>query len=367
MMDYYDIPGVNIALIQKGELVWSKAYGYADLSSGRKMTVDTYCRVESISKAVTSWGIMKLVGQGKIDLDTPVWQYIKSWQFPESNFSEEKITARQLLSHSSSLPLGDVFERYGPKEEIPSLYESLSQEAILIREPGLLFSYSNTGFNLLELLVEEVTGSAFADFMQKEVLNPLGMNKSSFVWSEDLKPAIPIGYDLKNNPIPVYVYPAKASGGLLACVEDIAVFVAAGMVDFRDEKQEVLNNHSISQLYKRSVDIPGFYGLVFDYYGLGHFIEILSNGEQAVSHGGQGGGCMTHFNFRQAQVFTAQTRAIPHTVSTVLYFYSFSVRSFMSKQSGLLIYFRSFSGGFRLVGAFNTCICRGFIIISLVS
>lgn len=295
LMKHYDIPGVNIALIKKGKPVWSKAYGYADLEEGRKMTTDTYCRVESISKSVTAWGVMKLVEQGKIDLDKPVKQYIKNWEFPKSEFPEEKVTVRQLLSHSAGMPLGNIFERYSPKEEIPPLEENLSKEAILIQEPGLSFSYSNTGFNLLELLIEEVSGRDFAEYMEEEVLIPLGMHNSSFTWSEKMYPAVPVGYDLKGNPVPVYIYAEKASGGLFASVEDIATFVTAGMTNFYHKDHEVLNIQSINELYTPMVEIPGIYGLVFDSYGLGHFIENLSNGKQAVSHGGQGYGWMTHF------------------------------------------------------------------------
>lgn len=296
LMKVYDIPGVNIALVQKGKTIWSKAYGYADLEAGRRMTTDTYCRVESISKSVTAWGVMRLVEQGKIELDKPVKDYITTWEFPESEFSYEKVTVRQLLSHSAGIPLGNVFERYSPKEDIPSLKESLSKEVILIQEPGLSFSYSNIGFNLLELLIEEVTGRDFAEYMKEEIFIPLGMYSSSFTWSEILYPAVPVGYDLAGNPISVYIYSEKASGGLFARIDDIAAFITAGMTSFTGTNHKVLNPQNINQLYTPMIDIQGFYGLAFDSYGLGHFIENLSNGKQAVSHGGQGGGCMTHFH-----------------------------------------------------------------------
>lgn len=296
LMKDYDIPGVNIALVQKGKTTWSKAYGYADLDKGRKMTTDTFCRVESISKSATAWGVMKLVEQGKIELDKPVEQYVRSWKFPESEFSEEKVTVRQLLTHTAGMPLGDIFERYSPKDEIPSLKESLSKQAILVQEPGVSFSYSNTGYNLLELLIEEVTGRDFAEYMEKEVLIPLGMYKSSFTWSEKLEPAVPVGYDLKGNPIPVYIYPEKASGGLFARVEDIAAFVTAGMTSYFHTDHKVLASQSINKLYTPIAKKIGVYGLVFDSYGMGYYIETLSNGKQAVANGGQGGGCMTYFH-----------------------------------------------------------------------
>lgn len=296
LMKDYSIPGVAIALIQKGQTTWSKAYGYADLIEGRKMTTSTYCRVESISKSVTAWGVIKLVEQGKIELDKPVKQYIKNWEFPKSNYSVEKVTVRQLLANTAGMPLGDIFERYSPNDEIPSLKESLFKQAILIQEPGVSFLYSNTGYNLLELLIEEVSGRDFAEYMEEEVLLPLKMYKSSFIWSEELKPAVPVGYDSKGNPVPVYIYPEKASGGLFATVDDIATFVAAGMPNYSRTGHEVLTPESINNLYIPMVEKPGIYTLVFDSYGLGYFIETISNGKKLVINGGQGGGVMTYFN-----------------------------------------------------------------------
>ncbi len=296
LMDDYNIPGVNIALVKNGKTVWTKAYGYANLEEGTKMTTDTYCRVESISKSVTAWGIMKLVEQGKIDLDAPVTDYIKNWTFPKSKFPVEDITIRQLLSHTSGMPLGTIGVRYSPNEDMPTLKESLTNDAILQNNPGESFSYSNTGFNILELLIEEVTGRDFSTHIEQEVLMPLGMKNSSFTWQPNLNPPVPNGYDLKGNSIPVYVYPNKASGGLFSTVEDISTFIYASMTNFSTIGFNVLDAKHIEKLYQPVVEIPGYYGLVFDSYGLGHFIEALPNGEKAVSHGGQGSGWMTHFH-----------------------------------------------------------------------
>jgi CubicO group peptidase (beta-lactamase class C family) len=295
LMDFYDIPGSSIAIVKEGKLAWSKAYGMADIQTGRKMTKDTPIRVQSISKSITAWGIMKLVEQGKIELDAPIMQYFKSWYFPESEFSAKRVTVRQLLSHTGGLPLGDVFTIYSPHEEMPSLREKLTKEAVLIREPGSAFSYSNTGYNLLELLIEEVTGQAFNDYMMGEILIPLGMNHSTFIWSERFEPEVPVGYDLSRKPVPVYVYPEKASGGLFATAEDIAAFTIAGMKDMPHDKQ-ILSPYAIETLYTPASEEIGIYSLVFDAYGLGHYIETLPNGKRAISHGGRGTGIMTHFH-----------------------------------------------------------------------
>lgn len=291
LMKQYQIPGCSIALVQNGEIVWLEAYGYADLEKGRVLTVDTPMRVQSISKSVTAWGVMKLVEQGAIDLDAPVTQYLKTWSFPGSVYSPESITVRRLLSHTAGLPLGDIFTIYSPGEEMPSLKEKLTLEAVPVREPGTAFSYSNTGYNFLELLIEEVTGRGFSEYMEAEILLPLGMESASFDWDDRaMNPAPPTGYALNGAPAPVYVYPEKASGGLFAPAEDIARFAVSGMIE-----NPVLDGKSMELLYTPVSDKIGIYGLVFDAYGFGHYIEILPNGMRSVSHGGQGSGIMTHF------------------------------------------------------------------------
>jgi len=296
LMESYAIPGVAIALIDQGEVVWLKAYGYADLEEKRLMTTDTICRVQSISKSLTAWGIMKLVEDGKIELDSSALDYLDAWEFPPSGYQTDAITVRQLLSLSAGMPLGDVLAMYSPTEARPSLEEALFKDAVAINEPGAAFNYSNVSINLLELIIEKVTGRDFAEYMAEEILIPLGMSQSSFNWCSDFSPPVPVGYDLSGNPRPVYVYPEKASGGLFASADDIAKFVAAGMTGKYTKKHGVLKEDTIELLYQPEVNISGFYALAFNAYGLGHLIEYLPGGTLAVSHGGQGSGVMSHYH-----------------------------------------------------------------------
>ncbi len=294
LMEAYDIPGVVIGLISDGKPVWKKAYGAADVEEGRSMTTETYCRMESISKSVTAWGVMKLVEEGKIHLDTPVTKYLKSWEFPESPFNEELVTPRLLLSQNAGMPLGTIGVRYSPTAEKPSLRELLSRDAVLQEEPGKEFSYSNTGFVLLELLIEEVTQRSFSEYMEQEILLPLGMQKSSFEWDPAFDPPVANGYDNSGDPIPVYVYPDKAAGGLFATLDDVMKFVTAGFPG-DPSGSNILSGESIQSMYTPRVEISGLYGVAFEYYGLGHFIDQLPDGKRAISHGGQGTGWMTQF------------------------------------------------------------------------
>jgi len=304
LMNRYDVPGATLALVRRGEVVWTGAYGYADRERKRPMTVDAVFRGESISKPVTAWGVMRLVEQGRIDLDAPAEQYLGGFEFPETAYDERKITVRRLLSNSAGLPLGPIGAgaEYAPEGDMPSLRDYLAREMRLTRKPGMEFEYSNVGFNTLELLVEEVAGRDFAAYMADEVLRPLGMRRSRFGWSERVRAAMPLGYEMGGDPVSPYVYPVKASGGLLAPVEDIARFAAAEMAEayahapLDTTDRAVLNPESVRQLHTPQVKIGGLFGVVADAYGFGHFIETLPSGQRAVWHGGQGHGWMTHFH-----------------------------------------------------------------------
>jgi len=295
LMNQYDVPGASVALVRDGDLVWSEAYGYADLEHEREMTVEDVFRAESISKSVTAWGVMRLVEQGQIDLDAPVQQYLGDWRMPDD--AGQEVTIRRLLSQTAGFPLGPigVEAEYEPGTDRPSLRDYLAREARLVREPGSGFLYSNVGFNMLERVIEETTGRDFAAYMADEVLAPLGMHSSSFAWNETLRPQTPMGYEQQGTPVAPYVYPVKASGGLFATAEDVARFVGAEMSG-SCYVHTVLERESIHTLHAREVDISGVYGVVADSYGLGHFIENLPGGRQAVWHGGQGHGWMAHFH-----------------------------------------------------------------------
>ena len=296
LMAQFKIPGVSMALIQEGELVWSGAYGYADLEEQRVMTVDAICRAESISKSVTAWGVMHLVERSQLDLNASAQEYLGNWELPETEFDEKGVTLRRLLSNTAGFYMGTIGEEYPPTSKLPSLEENLTQEARLIQAPGRGFLYSNPGFNLLELIVEDVTGKDFPYFMEEEVLHPLGMEGAGYGWREEYRTQLPTGYEMDGSPVPAYVYPAAASGGLFANVEDLAYFVRAEMIGPYAADQSVLSLEGIQDVQEPQIEIPGMFGLVADGYGFGHFVEELPDGRRAVWHGGQGHGWMTHFH-----------------------------------------------------------------------
>ncbi|WP_170125371.1 serine hydrolase domain-containing protein [Jannaschia seohaensis] len=281
------VAGAVVVLIEDGAPVWTGAFGMADPATGRPMTTDALFRVESISKPVTAWGAMRLAETGRLDLDAPIGGYLTRWTPPGDAAA---ITPRALLSHSAGLGLGDFAARFPPGAERPDLPGHVAEDVALIAPPGAGFSYSDTGYSLLELVIEDATGEDFAALLSREVLEPLGMAQASFDWTG--KP-IPVGHDLHEQPVAPYVYPGRASGGLHATAADIARFAVAGMAG---ADQQVLSPDDVARLHRSEVAVGGLFGFAAEGYGLGHFTERLSDGRRAVWHGGQGYGWMSHLH-----------------------------------------------------------------------
>lgn len=201
LLDYYNVPGACIALVRNGEMTWTGAYGDADRENGQEMTANAVFRAASITKSITAWGVMHLVERGEIERDDPIEDHVTRWELPEASFDTEEVTVQRLLSHTSGLQIGsaDDDERYTPEEDVPAPEDVLSgawrgSAAPFERAPGSGFNYLNAGYALLELLIEEVTGRNYEAYMEAEILNPLGMDDTTFSWDEGVESAMVTDY-----------------------------------------------------------------------------------------------------------------------------------------------------------------------------
>jgi CubicO group peptidase (beta-lactamase class C family) len=186
-MQSYNVPGVSIAVLDQGEVVWEQGYGVASVDDGEPITESTLFQAASISKPVTAAVAMRLVEDGVLDLDSDVNRWLKSWQVPENQFtSEEKVTLRRILSHSAGLTVHG-FRGYAPDEPVPDIIQVLDGEppsnsaAIRVDQvPGSTTRYSGGGYTVLQLLLEDVTGRPLHELAREMILDPAGMSSSSF-------------------------------------------------------------------------------------------------------------------------------------------------------------------------------------------
>ena len=232
-MKAHGVPAVTIAAIRNDAIDWARAYGVSSLQ-GAPVSKETLFGAASLSKPVTALGVLKLVEEGKIDLDTNVNQYLKRWKVPDNQFTaKQKVTVRELLNHTSGIGThnGEIYESSTP---VPTLLQLLEGEkpartppVRVEAVPGTKFAYSNGGYLVLSLLIEDVTGETFAEYIQRAVLDPIGMKHSTFDAPLPLEwqahAATAYGADGKwAVPPSKFVEPNLAAGGLWSTPTDLA-------------------------------------------------------------------------------------------------------------------------------------------------
>jgi CubicO group peptidase (beta-lactamase class C family) len=277
-------PGLAVALVQQGLVVWAAGHGVVDRTTHRPVTAATRFQAASLSKPVTAWGVLRLVEWGRIGLDEPVVGHLRRWRPPPSPFDADGLTVRRLLSHTAGLSVhGYVGQtRDGPP---PSIAASLSGETgdgfpvELLEEPGRGWLYSGGGYSVAQLLVEELTGRPFAEYMQAEVLEPLGMTASSFRWSRTAETAR--GHDAGGGPLPDFAFAEQAAAGLVTTAPDLARLVAAALPGPQGEPpgRGVLSPAGVRLALTAAPATEGRWGLG---YGLG----LLPDGDRLAYHEG---------------------------------------------------------------------------------
>lgn len=135
LLERYEVPGVAVAVVHEGAVMWTRAYGVADASSGRALEQDTIFRAESLSKPIAAATVLALVEEGLIGLGDTLASHVPDWPFPDAGDGAAAVTIGQLLAHRSGLQLGTIGIEFAPEEPRPSLREHLADEAVLVQPP----------------------------------------------------------------------------------------------------------------------------------------------------------------------------------------------------------------------------------------
>ncbi|NER13620.1 serine hydrolase [Leptobacterium flavescens] len=267
-----NVPGMAIAVMHKGKIIYKRGIGLANVSIRERVTPETGFNIGSISKLFTAWGVMKLVQQGKIVLDAPVENYLSRWKLPAGKFDSKKVTVASLLSHTGGISVHG-YPGFPPEMELPSLEESLNgvngpvranEKVEIILEPQTKLKYSGGGYTILQLMIEEVSGMPFSTYMKREVFRPLKMRNTSFVLSKGILKKSSLPYDEKGEEIYLERFTAQAAAGLHTNLEDLLTFVKANF-----HGSEVLSRKVIDKMREPLPITKGFYGLGYLHYSFG--------------------------------------------------------------------------------------------------
>jgi CubicO group peptidase (beta-lactamase class C family) len=275
LMQEATVPAVSIAVIRDGQTYWLHTFGVANTKTKQPANDDTVFEAASLSKPVFTYAVLKLVDQGKLDLDAPLSKYL-SKPYIEDDPRINQITARIVLSHRTG------FRNWRNKEPLKIYFT-----------PGERFSYSGEGFVYLSKVVEEITGKPLNDFLTETVFVPLGMTSSSYLWRPDYETRAATGHTEAGAPVDKFKpKEVNAAASLHTTAGDYGRFVDAVLTGtgLKPQTLKQLETPQIAidpQCTNCTDRTPGELSK-FIFWGLGWGIEKTPTGE-TIWHWGDDG------------------------------------------------------------------------------
>ncbi|WP_443947040.1 serine hydrolase domain-containing protein [Pedobacter sp. AW1-32] len=291
-MKFYNVNGISIAVIHNYKVDFVKAYGWADKDNKTKLSTQTLFQAASISKSFNAVAIIKLYSDKGLNLFADINQYLKSWKFPYDSLSQnKKINTANLLSHTAGLGVHG-FGGYEMGDGLPTVIQILNGQSPANSDPvrsefapGMKQQYSGGGTTISQLLLTDISGSSYQNYLKTNVLVPLGMISSTFEQppiGTTIK-KVSTGYDSKGVAIKgkYHVYPEQAAAGLWTNPTDLAKYIIDTQLALEGRSKKVLNQKNTRLRLTPYQNDKGS--------ALGIFIED-HNGEKYFGHGGSNRG-----------------------------------------------------------------------------
>jgi CubicO group peptidase (beta-lactamase class C family) len=261
-MRRHRLPGVAVAITQGEEITYLGGFG-SD-GRGQHVTPQTPFYIGSISKSFTALAVMQLVDAGKVELDAPVQQYAPWFTVAEPDASRA-ITVRYLLHQISGMSASEYRQPlFDPEATMEEAIRHLSGVE-LAAPPGTAFHYFNPNYTLLGLIIEEVTGQSYADYIHGHVFNPLGMTRSFTALDPAEAAGLASGHNLffgapirRRQPFFTYDLPA---GFIISTAEDMAHYLIAQNNDGRYNRTNVISPEAVTTMHTAPDDLQSNYAM----------------------------------------------------------------------------------------------------------
>jgi CubicO group peptidase (beta-lactamase class C family) len=279
------IPGASVAVVKDGKLLFANGYGYANIEKYTRVAADrALFRVGSVAKLFTWTAVMQLVEQGKLDLDADVNSYLSAFQIPATY--PQPITPAHLMTHTAGFEDRQLGITVASADALLPLGSYLAGAMpARIYPPGTVTAYSNYGTALAGYIVEIVSGEPFAQYVERHILAPLGMRRSTFAQplpselAEEL--AVSYRYDDTYHAVPFEYFQIAPAVSLSATATDMAQFMLAHLQDGRLGEARVLEAETAQDMHRRHfTNDPHVNGMT---YG---FAEMTLNGQRLLIHSG---------------------------------------------------------------------------------
>jgi CubicO group peptidase (beta-lactamase class C family) len=288
-MAAYGIPGAALGIVQDDRVAYLKGYGLAD-PVGRRVTPQTPFLLASVTKSFTALCIMQLVEEGAMTLDAPVRTYLPWFRAADADASS-RITVRHLLNQASGFSELDGRRPFLNADDDPDALESYVRslsEATLIFAPGQRFEYSNANYNILGVIVQEVSGLSYETYVGTHVFQPLDMRHTHTSPAAARADRASDGhYPYFGIPVASDTVPSRATvsaAGIYSTAEDMAHYLIAQLNGGRYGDRAVISANGMAEMHKPAVRLNSV-----AHYGMGwivgHYYDIFDN---AIRHDGAG-------------------------------------------------------------------------------
>ena len=301
IMKKYDLPSVEIALIDDQDVIYEKAYGFSEFDKKTPATLDTVYKLGSITKLFTGIEIMRMYEEGLIDLDAPITEYLPDFYINSRFSASEPINIRSILAHRSGLPRNETLLQWyweARPDVLKVLTESLS-DAYQAFPVGYRYKYSNIGYNVLGRIIEVVRGieppvinsaGGWPYYMRDEILLPMGLQDTAFgsdmlLYGQDPTLNVAMGYYKeggKNKPYNQFDIIDLASGNMQSTMHDMETFVQYLFNTGKDGKNSVISEDTLWSMFEEQYTKPRDPQT----NGLTWFTDKKQLGEQVVFHSG---------------------------------------------------------------------------------
>ncbi|MBT3630456.1 MAG: beta-lactamase family protein [Candidatus Marinimicrobia bacterium] len=282
-MDAGDFPSLSVAVIEKGKVLWMESFGYADKENKIEATPNTLYTIASISKPITATGVMKLVERGQLDLDVDIQTYLDTLKLEYYSGDSTKISCRNLLTHTSGLPIHFQYFYGNELAAIPDLSQSIEQYGIVISPPSSKHDYSNLGYGILGEVITKTTGLSFPEYMEKEVFIPLGMMQTTLDISSKTKNKLAKRYDTSGKLMPFSFSDAPGSSNVSTTIKDLIHFGMFHLGTTSEDSLALLSNKTIQSMQEKQFP-DNANGR--NTYGLGWFLNDTDYKYKMVYHAG---------------------------------------------------------------------------------
>jgi CubicO group peptidase (beta-lactamase class C family) len=273
------VPSVAVAVAKDGKILWEEGFGWADREQKQPATAHTAYNIASVTKPVTATAIMRLVQDGKIDLDAPANLYLEDFQVTPFPGDLKGPTVRELLMHRSGLPAHWQSWNLAELKLRPAFSEIARRYAFAAWPRGERYEYSNLGYGVLGEMGAHLSGRPYADFIQEEVFRPLQM-RDSFVGPTSKTDGVASPYSgLKR--IELNDGDTPASGAAFSSVHDLALFGIFHLGALAPGQERILTDANLQAMRNSSLETSGT-----ERYGMGWSLNTDMLGLSIVSHSG---------------------------------------------------------------------------------